>query len=207
MGEVLQFETKDEKMSSFPEVFNYWKWEKEIPDDIIEKIMKIGEGKWEEGITKSKEGSGDKSVRKTDIIWNNDQWLYDLVWPYMTSANTSAGWNLNIDSAESFQLGRYSKGGHYDYHTDGDGINPTDAPGNEFLHGKTRKISMVLWLNEDFEGGEFEMHPALSKVDGKIKPTKGTLIFFPSWHMHKVHPVTKGTRYSLVTWFNGEPVR
>jgi len=192
--------------SSFPETFTYWKYDNAFDDETIAKIMKIGDGEWETATTMNKEDPTNEEVRKTDLIWNNDQWLYDAVWPYMQNANTNANWNLNIDSAESFQLGRYEDGGHYDYHTDGDGIKPIDAPDNKFLHGKARKISMVLWLNEDFEGGEFQFHPSICK-DDPIKPTKGTLVFFPSWHMHKVHPVTKGTRYSLVCWFNGDPVR
>ena len=66
---------------------------------------------------------------------------------------------------------------------------------------------MVCWLNEDFEGGEFEFHhSSIGKEGNIIKPTKGTIVFFPSWIAHKVHPVTKGTRYSLVTWFRGQPV-
>ena len=70
------------------------------------------------------------------------------------------------------------------------------------LKDKVRKISMVLWLNDNFKGGDFELHNSFCQ-EGKIKPTKGTLIFFPSYYLHKVHKVTKGTRYSLVTWFVG----
>ena len=191
---------------SFPVTSIYWKYDNVITDEQINKIMDIGKGTWQVASTKNDADPSNKKIRKTDVIWNNDQWLYDLVWPYMINANTSGGWNLSIDSAESFQLGKYTDGGHYEWHTDGDGYKRIDAPGNKFLHGKTRKISMVLWLNEDFEGGDFEFYPSISK-DSRWTPTKGTLMFFPSWHMHKVYPVTKGTRYSLVTWFNGDPVR
>ena len=41
----------------------------------------------------------------------------------------------------------------------------------------------------------------------KKKFKKGSMIFFPSWVLHKVNPVTKGTRYSLVVWFLGAPFR
>jgi len=206
MGDVLQFEKKENVMSNeFPDTFVYWKYDNVINDEQIKKIMDIGEGEWQDAVVTNEENPTDEKIRKTQIIWNNEQWLYDLVWPYMTNANTSAGWNLKIDSAESFQLGRYEDGGHYDYHVDGSGSKRINAPGNNFLHGKTRKISMVLWLNEDFEGGDFEFHPSIVK-DGRFTPTKGTLVFFPAWTMHKVYPVTKGTRYSLVTWFNGNPV-
>jgi len=184
------------------EVYTYWNYPNVIGDEIIDKIMKIGDREWTTATT-AEDFHNNERMRKTDIIWTDEQWLYELFLPYMINANTN--WNLNIDSAEAFQLGRYKDGGHYDYHTDGDGLKPIDVPPEHHMYGKTRKISMVLWLNEDFEGGEFQFYPSIC-TDGPIKPTKGTLIFFPSWHMHKVHPVTKGTRYSLVTWFNGNPV-
>mgnify|MGYP003641320843 FL=1 len=61
---------------------------------------------------------------------------------------------------------------------------------------------MSLILNDDYEGGEFETWSS-----GKKKFKKGSMIFFPSWVLHKVNPVTKGTRYSLVVWFLGAPFR
>jgi PKHD-type hydroxylase len=182
----------------------YWKFENAVSDADIDRIMQIDNGEWESATTFTEELTT-KDVRKTDIIWNNEQWLYDLFWPMMMTANQSANWNLSVDAAESFQLGKYEDGGHYDFHMDADGLTPGNFPGNEFMHGKARKISMVCWLNDDFEGGEFEFHDAVL-LDNVIKPTRGTVLFFPSWFLHKVHPVTSGTRYSLVTWFNGLPV-
>jgi PKHD-type hydroxylase len=60
---------------------------------------------------------------------------------------------------------------------------------------------MTIVLNEDYEGGEFEF------FDDKrlIKEKTGTVIVFPSYIVHRVRPVTKGIRYSLVVWFCGEP--
>ena len=64
-----------------------------------------------------------------------------------------------------------------------------------------RKISMTLLLSDPstFEGGELEF---MSK--GKTAKLKqGQAIFFSSWLQHRVKPVTKGERYSLVMWFGG----
>jgi len=187
-------------------IYTYWKFDNVLDDKTIDKILKIGDGGWETATTMNNSDFANPDVRKTDIIWNNEQWLYDLFWPYMITANQSGGWNLELSCAESFQLGRYEDGGHYDFHVDNMGFNKMNDPGN-IMDGTTRKLSMVCWLNEDFEGGEFQIHKSVMKDDGIMKPTKGTIILFPAWTMHKVHPVTEGTRYSLVTWFRGQPVK
>ena len=76
----------------------------------------------------------------------------------MHEANKQAGWNLNIKAAESMQLTRYKKGGFYKFHKDGnaDHLSAYDNPGNQFMHGHVRKISMSIILNDNFEGGAFE---------------------------------------------------
>ena len=58
---------------------------------------------------------------------------------------------------------------------------------------------MTIILNDDYEGGEFEFF----LDDIQIKNEIGTVIVFPSYFLHRVNPVTKGTRYSLVAWFRG----
>ena len=73
----------------------------------------------------------------------------------------------------------------------------------KFTNGKTRKLSMTIVLNNDYEGGEFQF---FNYKDQLIKEKKGTVIVFPSYMVHRVRPVTKGTRYSLVVWFCGEPL-
>ena len=99
------------------------------------------------------------------------------------------------------QITKYKKNGHYEFHQDGNGFTSFDTPENKILHGKTRKLSMTIVLNEDYEGGEFEFFDDKNLIREKI----GTVIVFPSYMVHKVRPVTKGTRYSLVAWFCGEP--
>jgi len=185
---------------------DYWIYPNILDDNTIERIMGIGDNA--EWLDAAVAVESNHEIRKTELAWSNEQWLYDTFWSLMEMANQNAGWNFEISAAESFTLGKYEDGGHYKFHMDGNGVQPLNYPGNEFLHGKTRKISFVAWLNEDFEGGEFEFHPSTVPAErGLIKPTKGTVIFFPSWYLHKVHPVTKGTRYALITWFNGWPVR
>jgi PKHD-type hydroxylase len=208
LSNVLQFERKEEPVNDEQTIYSWWKFDNALDDETVDKILEIGKGEWKTAEVMDKDNPIKEEIRKTDLIWNNEQWLYDTFWGYMITANQSAGWNLELSCAESFQLGRYTDGGHYDFHLDNMGFEKMKS--DNIMDGTTRKLSMVCWLNEDFEGGEFEFHDTVSSKDDPdriIKPTKGTIVFFPSWLAHKVHPVTEGTRYSLVTWFRGQPVQ
>ena len=176
-------------------------WDKAINDELCKEIINLGEGNWDIGTTsKYKLHNPD---RKNDIVWIHEQWIYDLIWNFMMSANEQAGWKYKIVAAERCQLTRYSKDGFYNWHRDGLGSHNAiyDEPDDELIHGNTRKISMSIVLNSDFEGGEFE-------IDGNDDVPilkEGSVIVFPSVLRHRVTPVTKGTRYSLVAWFIGPP--
>ena len=107
------------------------------------------------------------------------------------------------------QITRYKKGGFYNFHRDGSGdhLSAYNNPQNAFMHGHVRKLSMSVMLNDNFDGGAFEF-AAYSKEECVVTPieaTAGSVIVFPSSMEHRVAPVTKGIRYSLVTWFVGPP--
>jgi len=65
-----------------------------------------------------------------------------------------------------------------------------------------RHLSVILNLNDDYEGGDLIFTDQKEKEIKKIKLGKGTIIFFPSNFMypHKIETITKGTRYSIVAW-------
>ena len=189
----------------------YWMWEKELTPEKCQDIIDRAGSDFEKAKINTEEGSGSVSrvnnkTRKTNIHWNNDQDLYDMAFHYMRGANKKSGWNLQVDAAESFQIGQYSTGGHYNWHVDGLGSETLDEPNNKLLNGKTRKISMVVWLNEDFKGGDFQFHSSHLK-NNVFKVKQGSIIMFPSWVMHRVTPVKEGTRYSMVSWFLGKPIQ
>ena len=200
-------------------------FEQEIDKNTCDKIRKLGHGKWEESSVDTSTGTTDEErrigrkgdykpdhkTRISQVFWTIDQWIYDLTWPYMMEANRNAGWNLDIKAAESMQLTRYKKGGFYKFHKDGnaDSLSAYDNPENLFLHGNVRKISMSIILNDNYEGGAFEF-ATYGKEECVITPIeakRGDIIFFCSGMEHRVAPVTKGIRYSLVNWFVGPPVR
>ena len=169
---------------------------KKISNDVCQKIIELGDGHWEE----TKQGS----YRSSQVAWNNEQWLYDLIWDHMIDANDKGGWRYYITAAEAFQITKYFKGGYYKWHLDGQGSHKEkfNEPNNPLLHGYARKLSMTILLNDEFKGGEFEIR---DKLEGKIKIKKGSMLFFPSFIEHRVKPVTEGVRYSLVCWFVGPP--
>tara|TARA_R100001143_G_C3355399_1_gene131996 strand:- start:1829 stop:2416 length:588 start_codon:yes stop_codon:yes gene_type:complete len=89
---------------------------------------------------------------------------------------------------------RYTEGGHYKFHVD---------------HGFTipRSLSFILLLNNDYEGGELEfkeMNEENNDEVVKIENKPGRVIIWPSNFMyrHRVTPLTKGTRYSVVCWYS-----
>ena len=188
------------------------------------KIIELGDGFLDKaevdkhkGITKKERKTGrkvsmklDTKIRISDIKWLDNQWVYDLVFPYMTTANKEAGWLFDIKSAETPQLTKYKKEGFYSWHADGraDHLSVYDSSKGKFLDGYVRKLSMSILLNEDFGGGNFQF---INVYNGKIKiqtpdfKGTGSIIVFPSCIEHRVAPITRGTRYSLVTWFLGPP--
>ena len=107
-------------------------------------------------------------------------------------------YKFEIMDCEIPQLLCYEPGGHYKPHNDAEGlwVNPDGTK----MYKKTmdRDLSTVLFLNDDFEGG-YLTFPDLRIT---IKPEPGLLVCFPSsrWFVHTVEPVTKGIRYSIVTW-------
>ena len=177
-----------------------------------------------------KKGNLKKSVvknvqkkRKSDIVWMNDLWIYKEIHPYIHEANQRAGWNFEWDWSESCQFTKYGVGQYYGWHCDSwdkpysrpplaDGTRPID-------HGKIRKLSVTISLShpDEYVGGNLEFDfrnqvdwdrnkkAAIHSCDG-IRP-RGSIIVFPSFVWHRVAPVTKGTRYSLVIWNLGYPFK
>jgi hypothetical protein len=93
----------------------------------------------------------------------------------------------NIFFAEPISLLRYQFGQKYDAHYDGGSST-------------NRSVSPILYLNDDYEGGEIEF----VNFNLKIKPKPGSLYLFPATYAyrHIAHPVTSGTKYAIVTWLH-----
>ena len=103
---------------------------------------------------------------------------YKAKFPKMTSSKIN-----QID------LLKYSPGGKYEIHTD----HYTTA---------VRHLSVIINLNNDYEGGDLVFTDQKEKEIKRLKLEKGSIVFFPSSFMypHGIQPITKGTRYSIVAW-------
>lgn len=158
------------------------------------------------------QGEENKKRRKSKVAWVEEDWVYNLINPFMMEANKKSGWNFDITSSESPQLTKYEKDDFFGWHIDGhsDSLSTYDLPENKFLDKNVRKISMTILLNDDYEGGNFQFgffDSGEVSISNPKFSTKGSIIFFPSFMHHQVAPVTKGIRYSLVAWFLGPPFK
>lgn len=98
--------------------------------------------------------------------------------------------------AEGLQYTEYhAPDGNYDKHID------------KVYQGKVRKLSMVIQLSDpsEYEGGDLNLYEGKNPIT--IKKQKGHLVVFPSYTLHEVTPVTKGTRRTLVAWLTGKPFK
>jgi PKHD-type hydroxylase len=144
-----------------------------------------------------------KQVRSSSVKWipKNEEWmwLYEKLMNYASTANNEV-WKFNLISAqELIQYTEYydSAEGHYDWHQDiGPGI------------GSQRKVSITVQLSEadEYEGGDLEMWSGGNHV-AVAERGAGVVFIFPSYMMHRVTKVTKGTRRSFVLWVGGDHYR
>tara|TARA_R100000329_G_scaffold119587_1_gene98575 strand:- start:1126 stop:1677 length:552 start_codon:yes stop_codon:yes gene_type:complete len=120
----------------------------------------------------------------SDVHWHN-YLLKFLNKAFLNYASTID--EVQIRCFEPLQLLKYEKGGFYRKHVD----HFTDIP---------RTLSFIYFLNNDYEGGELIFK--LGTGDIKIENKPNRLVIWPSNYLypHEVTTVTKGTRYSLVTW-------
>jgi PKHD-type hydroxylase len=140
---------------------------------------------------------GESDVRDSKISW-----LYpvdDMDWVFRKVTDITL--NLNerffkfdiFGLNEGFQFTNYiAPSGRYGKHVDRD------------INMPVRKLSISIQLTdpEEYEGGDFYLYN--DDKETLMDKTQGTLIMFPSYVLHEVMPVTKGTRNSLVTWVTGK---
>jgi len=146
------------------------------------------------------EGSVDKKKRTTTISWipfNKLPQMYKVVEHQLSLVNLNHFGFNDVHITEPAQFTEYSKGGFYDWHMDLD-LNGEHEP-------PVRKISMTCLLSDPstFKGGELEFMEK-NKIPNL---QQGQAIFFASFIRHRVAPVKKGMRRSLVMWFGGTPFK
>lgn len=171
-------------------------------------------------------GDLDDSIRSSQVKWfHNDMpiEIQDKLYDALNMASNESGWCDAITEHEAPQYTVYNaqpdkkKGDFYTWHTD---AGPLPLP-----NGVIRKLSMTVQLSDpdEYEGGHFQwlepqrqldkitqgdttidLNESIRTVPFSAKQ-KGSVVVFPSFVYHQVTPVIRGTRKSLVVWFNGQP--
>jgi len=190
---------------------DYYYFTEAIDKKTCDKIIKLGGEEFDKAVVGHGEEPQlvDEEIRICKVAWTSDQWLYDLIWPYMLEANDLAGWKYDIKGAEEIQIGKYEEGSFYDFHRDGksDNLGVYNTPKNKITDGNIRKLSMSIILNDNYEGGNFQFAKVNEEIHTPDYNKLGSVIVFPSFMTHRVEEITKGTRHSLVTWFVGPPFK
>lgn len=153
--------------------------------------------------------------RVSDVSFFDDRWIYKEIQPYVNLANRLANWNFDWDWTEQMQFTKYGLNQHYNWHCDSYPKPYVDVP--DGMKGKIRKLSVTVSLSDpdNYDGGglefdlrnthDYEWNEKKSKTVCQEIKYKGSVVVFPSFVWHRVTPVTRGTRYSLVMWNLGQP--
>lgn len=197
----------------------YWYFKAALPDRFCDAVIKLAEtqnnnyGLVSE-VTKNHTLTSfdqlDKKAkkklfksRKSKITWLNEPWINTEIGRYISEANKNAGWNFIVNDVEHAQFTTYGLKEYYGWHS--------DTFSDCFKNGNMRKLSVTVSLTDpkEYKGGELEFdfrdcRPGVdsTRVCSEIKE-RGSIVVFPSFVWHRVKPVTKGTRQSLVMWYGG----
>ena len=147
-----------------------------------------------------KGGVLDTKTRTSHISWIPFKKMTEMYKDIEKMMKQTNGNHFGFDGmqiTEQAQYTEYPEGGFYDWHVDND-VNFKQEP-------PVRKISMTCLLSpqNEFEGGDLE----LIKEGQAVKLQQGQVVFFASFIRHRVAPVTRGNRKSLVMWFGGTPFK
>jgi len=169
----------------------------ELIQEIKQEVINI-----EDGIVNKQSNSG-LIKRNSQISWIKNKDLCHKVFGHIANQVSFYNNQIHLNNIEPIQYSEYSTKQEYGWHRD---VHPTPYP-----DGRIRKISFSVFLNDDYEGGEFDLElfgPAANKRYETInKKRNANCLIFHSDMWHRVRPVTKGVKKSLVGWILGPKFR
>jgi PKHD-type hydroxylase len=182
-------------------------WDDAFTSDELKKLIEQCDSM---DFIRAKVGSTENSkdvekIRKSNITWlhrnEETKWIFDKV-NFMIHNINDMFYNFELNGYDSLQYTVYdgTEEGHYDWHMD----MFMGQQKTEFL---TRKLSFTMLLDGDFEGGAFQINTGKEKSAITVETRPGRAILFPSFVIHRVTPILKGTRKSLVAWCTGPKFR
>lgn len=137
-------------------------------------------------------GSTNPSVRNVNTLQISHELGIGATLAGMGMNINQQSWQFDITNSDQSEYLKYDVNGHYQTHVD------TFCLPNS---NRTRKLTVLAFLNDDFEGGKFYLDNGYEKI--YPEQDKGTVLVFPSFINHGVEPVTNGIRRSIVTWLIG----
>ena len=174
-----------------------------IPQENIEELMLLTNNTKDIShatvINDEDKNKGDTNLETRNTLWYH---ITEKVAKNLEEAvagcfreHVAPRYNCQFKSYEPVQFLGYPPGGHYKGHNDGEKFNYETRQWERLMD---RDVSFLFYLNDQYGGGELEFYD----LGLTIKPKKGMMIAFPSYKdfAHKVHPVTWGHRYTLVSW-------
>jgi PKHD-type hydroxylase len=177
---------------------NYYWYQNAFSKEHLAKLeQQISTIPFEEAIT----FGGKSEIRRSKIKWLHQtpefEWLYELITKLAIEAN-DAVWKFNITAClEAIQYTEYYADdlGHYEWHQD---IGPS-------FDASRRKVSVTIQLSDSdaYDGGDLQIWKGGTEIQTCPRGA-GVGVIFPSYMMHRVTDVTRGTRKSLVLWIGGE---
>lgn len=175
-------------------------YENAFSDEEIERVLALAAHVEPEEATLGSERSVNPDIRRSLVRWIDvgaeNVWLFDKVTALIGDAN-SARYGFELSGFfEPLQVAEYQEGAFFRWHKDHGGGPHT-----------IRKLSITVQLSDpgDYEGGNMEF---LHSPDLEVAyRSRGTAVVFPSYVMHRVTPIARGVRRSLVAWVSGPPFR
>jgi len=173
-----------------------------IPEENIEEIMLLTNNTKDISqatIINDKVEGGETNLETRNTLWYNitEQMAKNFEQAVAECFRNIVApkYNCQFKSYEPVQFLGYPVGGHYKAHNDGESFNYETRQWEKCMD---RDVSFLFYLNDQYGGGELEF----GDLGLTIKPKKGMMIAFPSYKdfAHRVHPVTWGHRYTLVSW-------
>ena len=192
---MLHYNPNDASAITYPWCFKHELFNRQECKKIISYCS--GLEKSEALINKPDKAQVDKEVRISDISWveysDDSKWFYNKLAMAIDELNQTF-YKFDLTGFHNLQFTEYDskKSSKYDWHMDmflGKNVEPL-----------TRKLSATLLLNDNFDDGQFEF---FNHDNDQPKMLAGSLIVFPSFMVHRVTPITKGIRNSLVCWCVG----
>lgn len=160
-----------------------------------ERVIQLGEAL---PATRGGVEAGDSLYRVSNIVWlepsPETHWLFHKLGAAFLEANQAYRFEL-IGLLDALQYTVYGAGQYFEWHID-------LGPGRTSM----RKLSMTIQLSpaSEYDGGALEFINAPPREEAR---EQGTATVFPSYLAHRVSPVTRGVRHSLVAWASGSTFR